>query len=210
MEAYRGTVNTKWFDYGQTEIDYLSSADETLGEAMRRMGKIERVVMPDLFTAIVYAIVGQLISVKAVDTIWERMQARLGEITPSNILRKNEVDIQACGMTMKKAIYIKNIAQTVAHDGFQLEELHELPDEEVIKKLTALSGVGKWTAEMLLMNGMERPDVVSWGDIAIRRGMMKLYGLSTLDKEQFEYYRQKYSPYGSVASIYLWAISFET
>lgn len=210
MESYRGTVNTKWFDYGQTEIDYLSSADETLGEAMRRMGKIERVVMPDLFTALVYAIVGQLISVKAVDTIWERMQTKLGEITPSNIARKNEVDIQACGMTMKKAICIKNIAQTVARDGFQLEELHELPDEEVIKKLTALSGVGKWTAEMLLMNGMERPDVVSWGDIAIRRGMMKLYGLSTLDKEQFEYYRQKYSPYGSVASIYLWAISFET
>ena len=69
MEPYRGTVHTKWFDYGQTEIDFLSDADETLGEAMRQMGKIERTVMPDLFMALVYAIVGQLISVKAVDTI---------------------------------------------------------------------------------------------------------------------------------------------
>ncbi|HEY2492809.1 MAG TPA: DNA-3-methyladenine glycosylase 2 family protein, partial [Paenibacillus sp.] len=62
---------------------------------------------------------------------------------------------------------------------------------------------------MMLMNAMERPDVVSWGDIAIRRGMMKLYGLSELSKEQFEEYRLRYSPLGSVASIYLWTISFE-
>ncbi len=209
MESYRGTVNTKWFDYGQTEIDYLSSADETLGEAMRRMGKIERVVMPDLFTALVYAIVGQLISVKAVDTIWERMQARLGEITPSNILRKNEVDIQACGMTMKKSVYIKEISQAIAQGDFNLDELYHLSDEKVITKLMTFKGVGKWTAEMLLINSMERPDIVSWGDVAIRRGMMKLYGLNTLTKEQFELYRRNYSPHGSVASIYLCEISFE-
>jgi DNA-3-methyladenine glycosylase II len=61
----------------------------------------------------------------------------------------------------------------------------------------------------MLINSMERRDVVSWGDIAIRRGMMKLYGLNTITKEQFEHYRLRYSPLGSVASIYLWNISFE-
>ncbi|CAM2858598.1 DNA-3-methyladenine glycosylase 2 family protein [Paenibacillus sediminis] len=203
------TVRTKYFDYGQEEIDYLKSADETLGKAMARMGKVERVIIPDLFAALVYAIVGQLISAKAAQTIWERMQERFGEISPHNIAMQSADDIQKCGMSMKKAVYIQNIAKTIAQGGFDLEGLNHLSDNEVIKKLMTLNGVGKWTAEMVLIHAMERRDVVSWGDIAIRRGMMKLYGLSTITKEQFEQYRLRYSPFGSVASIYLWQISFE-
>jgi DNA-3-methyladenine glycosylase II len=204
-----GTVETKYFDYGQEEIDYLKSVDATLGAAMARMGKVERVIIPDLFTALVYAIVGQLISVKAVRTIWERMQHQFGEISPQNMAVQTADEIQKCGMTMKKAVCIHNISHTVVQGAFILEELYGLSDAEVIKKLMTLNGVGKWTAEMLLINSMERRDVVSWGDIAIRRGMMKLYGLSTITKELFEQYRLRYSPLGSVASIYLWEISFE-
>lgn len=204
-----GTVKTKYFDYGQEEIDYLKSVDETLGAAMTRMGRVERVIIPDMFAALVYAIVGQLISVKAVHTIWERMQDQFGEISPQNIAMQDANDIQRCGMTMKKAVCIHNIAGTIAIGAFCLDELYDLSDIEVINKLMTLKGIGKWTAEMMLINAMERRDVVSWGDIAIRRGMMKLYGLSTLTKELFEQYRLRYSPLGSVASIYLWKISFE-
>jgi DNA-3-methyladenine glycosylase II len=203
------TVKTKYFDYGQDEIDYLKSVDDTLAAAITRLGKVERVIIPDLFAALVYAIIGQLISVKAVQTIWVRMQDQLGEISPQNIAVQSADDIQGCGMTMKKAACIKNIAYTIAQGVFNLNELYDLPDTEVIKKLVTINGVGKWTAEMMLINAMERRDVVSWGDIAIRRGMMKLYGLSTITKEQFEEYRLRYSPLGSVASIYLWKISFE-
>ncbi|HEY5576525.1 MAG TPA: DNA-3-methyladenine glycosylase 2 family protein, partial [Clostridiaceae bacterium] len=74
---------------------------------------------------------------------------------------------------------------------------------------SSLNGIGTWTAEMLLLNSMERPDIVSWGDMAIKRGMMKLYGHTGITKEQFDGYKKRYSPYGSVASIYLWRISFE-
>lgn len=205
----RVTVKTKYFEYGQEEIDYLKSVDVILGTAMTRMGKVERVIIPDLFTALVYAIVGQLISVKAVRTIWQRMQDQFGEISPQNIAKQSADDIQGCGMTMKKAVYIQNIAHTIAQGTFDLDELHHLSDTDVIKRLMTLNGVGKWTAEMMLINAMERRDVVSWGDIAIRRGMMKLYGLSELSKKQFEEYRLRYSPLGSVASIYLWTLSFE-
>lgn len=205
-----GTVVTKSFNYGQDEIDYLKSVDEILGAAMTRKGKVERVIIPDLFTALVYAIVGQLISVKAVHTIWDRMQSRFGEISPHNLAIQSADDIQKCGLTMRKAICIQNIADNIVQGTFQLEELHNLSDAEVIKKLMTLKGVGQWTAEMLLLNSMERPDVVSWGDIAIRRGMMKLYGIPAITKEQFEQYRLRYSPLGSVASIYLWEISFES
>jgi DNA-3-methyladenine glycosylase II len=203
------TVQTKHFDYGQEEIDYLKSVDPTLGSAMTRMGKAQRVIIPDLFTALVYAIVGQLISVKAAHTIWERMQERIGEISPNNMAAFTADDIQQCGMTMKKAVTIQNISQTISQGELNLQKLYDLPDEAVIQKLIMLKGIGKWTAEMVLLNSMERRDVVSWGDIAIRRGMMKLYGLPAITKEQFEQYRLRYSPLGSIASIYLWAISFE-
>lgn len=203
------TVLTKYFDYGHEEIEYLIHADETLGAAVTRLGKVEREVIPDLFAALIYAIVGQLISAKAAKTIWERMQEQLGEIAAGNLARKSVEAIQKCGMTTKKAACIKNIAETIEQGVLQLDELHDLSDADVIARLMTIKGVGRWTAEMLLLNSMERRDIVSWGDIAIRRGMMKLYNLQTITKEQFDAYRQRYSPFGSVASIYLWEISFE-
>lgn len=203
-----GTVATKNFEYGQTEIDFLTKKDPELGAAIERMGKVERVVIPDLFAALVHAIVGQLISAKAVHTIWNRMQQQLGDITPSNISVQSVDSIQKCGITMKKASCISHIAKLIYQGDFDLEELRNRSDDEVIAQLMTLDGVGKWTAEMLLINSMERPDVVSYGDIAIRRGLMKLYGLDSLTKKQFEMYSSRYSPYGSVASIYLWEISF--
>ncbi|MEF2967896.1 DNA-3-methyladenine glycosylase 2 family protein [Paenibacillus sp. M1] len=201
-------VYTKCFDYGRKETEYLIQADPILGETMKRLGRVERVIIPDLFSALVHAIIGQLISIKAVKTIWSRMQDKYGEITPARLAAGTADDIQSCGMTMKKAVCIHNIARQIAAGEFKLDGIAELPDDEVIAKLTGLAGVGRWTAEMMLMNCLERPDVVSWGDIAIRRGMMKLYGLPALTKREFDQYRLKYSPYGSVASIYLWEISF--
>jgi len=203
------TVKTKYFDYGLDEMESLARADSSLGAAIKRMGKVERVIIPDLFAALVHAIVGQLISAKAVHTIWGRMQEQLGEITARNLAETTADRIQSCGITMKKAVCIQRISQSVVQGTLDLDELHLLPDEEVTKRLSALNGIGKWTAEMLLINAMERRDVVSWGDIAIRRGMMKLYGLDNLSKEQFERYRRGYSPLGSIASIYLWEISFQ-
>ena len=73
--------------------------------------------------------------------------------------------------------------------------------------MTSLNGIGVWTAEMLMIFSMGRPDIVSWGDLAIRRGMCNLYNLKDISKVQFERYKKRYSPYGSVASLYLWALS---
>ncbi|SFL70391.1 DNA-3-methyladenine glycosylase II [Pelosinus propionicus DSM 13327] len=205
-----GYVKTKFFSYGQREIEHLQNVDSILGDAMKRLGKVEREVIPDLFTALIHAIVGQQVSVKAAYTVWHRMQLHFEDMIPQQIAFATVEEIQQCGMSTRKAAYIKNVGEAVMFCSLNLMELYNLPDEEVIKRLSRVNGIGVWTAEMLLLNSMERPDIVSWGDIAIRRGMMNLYNLSDITKEQFEKYKKQYCPYGSVASIYLWKLSFES
>ena len=95
----------------------------------------------------------------------------------------------------------------MATGELDLAGLVALPDDLVDRRLSTVPGLGRWSAEMFLIFSLERPDIVSWGDLAIRRGMMNLYGLSSLSRDQFEEYRRRYSPYGSVASLYLWAVA---
>lgn len=195
------------FRYGDDAISHLKRRDKRLGAAIDDIGRIEREVTPDLFTALVASVAGQQVSAKAAKTVWARMEDRFGTITPVTIAAAAVEEIQQCGMSMRKAGYIRGIAEAVNKGDPDLARLHELDDDEVITRLTALNGVGVWTAEMLLIFSMERPDVVSWGDLAIRRGMMRLYGKETIDRAAFARYRERYSPYGSVASLYLWEIS---
>ena len=108
---------------------------------------------------------------------------------------------------MKKSVYIRNIAVDIINGSLNLDELYELPDDEVCRRLSSLNGIGTWTAEMLMTFSMQRPDILSWDDLAIRRGIMMLYGHKKLDKNLFGRYKKRYSPYGSVASLYLWGIS---
>lgn len=197
------------YQYGEKEMEYLKSKDKLLGEVIDRIGFIERPIIPDLFAALINSIVGQQISMKAADTIWDRMRERFGDITAENIGAAAVEDIQQCGMSMRKAGYIKGVADTVLKGELNISELVDLSDDEVCKRLCSLKGIGIWTAEMLMIFSMERPDIVSWDDLAIRRGMMKLYHHRKLDKEKFNKYKRRYSPYGTIASFYLWEVSLE-
>jgi DNA-3-methyladenine glycosylase II len=195
------------FKYGSLELEHLKKKDKKLALAIDSIGRIEREVMPDLFAALIHSIVGQQIATKAATTVWGRLQLQCGEITPQAIASADAAEIQTCGLSMRKTLYIKGVGEAALQNDFNIHELPALTDSEIIARLSALSGVGVWTAEMLLIFSLERPDVVSWGDLAIRRGMMNLYGLSKLTRDQFDRYRKRYSPYGSVASLYLWALA---
>jgi DNA-3-methyladenine glycosylase II len=110
-------------------------------------------------------------------------------------------------MSFRKADYVKGITSACTNGRLDLEGLKSLPDHEVVKALSSLKGIGPWTAEMMLIFSLGRKDVVSWGDLAIRRGMMSLYGLEAITKQEFDGYRAKYTPYGSVASLYIWELA---
>lgn len=195
------------FEYGQAEMDHLRRQDRKLGRVIDSLGMLRAETNPDLFAALVSSVIGQQISGKAAATVWERVVARFGEVTPSKLDRASLEDVQSCGMSFRKAGYVKGIAAACEQGGLDLEGLKHLPDREVVKALITLKGVGPWTAEMMLIFSLGRKDVVSWGDLAIRRGMMSLYGLDVLTREDFETIRRRYSPYGSVASLYIWEVA---
>lgn len=198
------------YKYGEKEIEYLSAKDKKLGEAINRLGIVKRRVDENAFTAMINAIIGQQISTKAQQTISMRMETMLGEITPQSVFSCSVNDIQALGTTFKKAEYIHNAA-TLVHSGeLDLDALGEMPDSKVIGKLSQIKGIGVWTAEMLLISGFHRQDVLSYGDLAIHRGLRMVYHHREVTKQLFEKYRRRYSPYGTVASIYLWAVSAGT
>ena len=197
----------KIFTYGDIEISHLKSKDKKLGEAIDIIGKINREIYPDIFEALIKSIIGQQISTKAQQTIWKRMVNDLGEVTPENILDNSESKIQSYGITYRKAGYMLDIAERVYNGKLNLAELQYMTDDEICKSLIELPGIGVWTAEMLLIFSLERPNILSCGDLAILRGMRMLYHHRKITKELFEKYRRRYSPYGSVASLYLWAIA---
>ncbi|AHF07102.1 DNA-3-methyladenine glycosylase family protein [Desulfitobacterium metallireducens] len=198
-----------FFEYGQKEMECLKRKDKRLGEAIEKIGMIQREILPDPFTALISSVVSQQISNKAAATVWSRLTTLLGSITPECIAQVDQSAIQGCGMSVRKAGYIKGIADAAMNGTVDFANLHTFQDEEIIKKLSSLHGVGIWTAEMLLIFSLSRPDVVSYRDLAICRGMMNLYGLKDLSKEKFERYRKRYSPYGSIASLYLWQLSLD-
>lgn len=196
-----------YFSYGEEELAYLRKKDKRLCEVIDKVGHIERRVDADLFSSVVHHIVGQQISSKAQATIWQRMQDALGEVDAKSILSAGVPKLQAFGMTFRKAEYITDFAQKVASGEFDLAAVAAMPDAEAVHALSGLKGVGVWTAEMILLFCLQRKDVFSFDDLAIQRGLRMVYHHRAITRQLFEKYRRRFSPYGSVASLYLWSVA---
>ena len=171
------------------------------------IGHIDRAVDTDLFSSVVHHIIGQQISTKAQATIWQRMQDALGAVSAETILAAGVPKLQSLGMTFRKAEYITDFAEKVHTGAFDLDAVAHMRDADAIRALSSLKGIGVWTAEMILLFCLQRPDILSYDDLAIRRGLRMVYHHRAIDRRLFEKYRRRYSPYGSVASLYLWAVS---
>lgn len=155
----------------------------------------------------VHSIVGQQISTKAHETIWQRIQSSLGEITPQRVISLTDEELQRFGISFKKVTYIKRAATKILNGEFDIHGLYDKTDEEVIECLSKLDGIGIWSAEMLMLFSMQRPDILSYSDLAIQRGLRMVYHHRDITRKLFEKYRRRYSPYSSVASLYLWAVA---
>ena len=196
-----------YFQYGAEETNYLTKKDKRLGKIIARIGPVEREVDPDLFSAVVHHIIGQQISTRAQLTVWSRMRDALGTVNAGTILAAGVPKLQSLGMTFRKAEDITDVAEMVRAGACDPAAVAAMPDAEAIAALSSLRGVGVWTAEMILLFCLQRPDIFSFDDLAIRRGLRMVYRHRTITRALFEKYRRRFSPCGSVASLYLWAVS---
>lgn len=196
-----------YFTYGETEVSYLRQKDKRLCEVIDRIGHIDRAVDLDLFSSVAHHIIGQQISTKAQTTIWQRMQDALGTVNAETLLAAGVPKLQGLGMTFRKAEYITDFAKKVHAGAFDLDAVEHMSDEEAIRELSSLKGIGVWTAEMILLFCLQRPDIFSFDDLAIQRGLRMVYHHREIGRERFEKYRRRFSPYCSVASLYFWAVA---
>ena len=195
------------FKYGKKEMEYLKSRDKRLGAVIDRIGRVRWTVEPDLFSAVVQNIVSQQISGSAAASILGRIEDVLGEITPEIVVKTDVQVFRSCGVSLRKTEYIKDFAAKVVSGALDLDALAKMPDSDVIAVLSSLRGIGVWTAEMLLLFTLQRPDILSYGDLGIHRGMRMVYRHRKITKALFEKYRRRLSPCGSVASFYFWMVA---
>ncbi len=164
----------------------------------------------DIFLDIIETIINQQLSSKAGTTIFNRFKALFNnqKITPQKVLLADQ-DLRSSGISNAKVQYIKNVAKAIQDKELEIVKFAELSDAEVIAQLIEIKGIGKWTAEMILMFSLKRPDIFSMGDLGLCAAVAKLYNIDRKDLKKIEQISLKWSPYRSIACRYLWR-SLET
>ena len=194
-------------DYGQKEMEYLAGKDPVMAKLIAHYGHFERGVEQTVFSSLVTHIVSQMLSNKVGVVLNGRLHTLVGDYTPDHILQQTPAAIKGIGISQRKADYIVHLAKETADGNYDFDVLSSMTDDEVVAYLCQIPGVGEWTAEMIAEFTLGRLDIFSYGDAALRGGMMKAHGFKTLSKLRFERYRKKYTPYCSVASLYYYALN---
>lgn len=185
----------------------LAAKDPRMAAAIREIGGVIRMPMGGVFVTLVQSILGQQVSIKAADTVWQRMASALGQVTPDTVSACTPEVLRTFGMSQRKAEYILDAAQAAVRGDIDYGALADLDDEACIAALTRLRGVGRWTAEMLLIFSLQRPNVMSFGDFGLRSGLCMLYHHQDMPEKRFRRYQRRFSPYGTAASLVLWAVA---
>jgi DNA-3-methyladenine glycosylase II len=187
-------------------VNHLKKADPVLRAIIKRVGPCRMEFGPAEFSSVAEAIVYQQLNGKAAVTIFKRFAALAGEpITPEGILRLTDAQLRSVGLSKQKSAYLKDLAAKTASGLLDFSRLPELSDEEVIKHLTQIKGIGVWTAHMFLMFSLRRPNVLPTGDYGIQVAVKKHYKKRKLPKpKDMEKIARAWEPYRSIACWYLW------
>ena len=188
---------------------HLASSDPKIAAIIKRYGDCLITPHSDHYSELVSSIVGQQLSVKAAATIWQRVLVLSGgnPPTPTQLIEADTEALRACGLSYAKVRYVKDLAEHILDGRLDMLHIANLPNEEVIAQLTAVKGLGEWSAHMFLIFSLGRLDVLPVGDLGIRKAVMNLYGLKTMpDPAQIVTIANKnnWHPYESVAAWYLW------
>jgi DNA-3-methyladenine glycosylase II len=187
-------------------ILHLKKADPVLREIIERVGAYRIKYREPVFETLVRSIVFQQLSGRAASTIYNRLAEVTGEpIMPEAVLRLKPERMRELGLSRQKIEYIRDLASRAKSGDVDFVACHELDDEEVIKRFTAVKGIGIWTVQMFLMFALRRPNVLPTGDLGLRAAIKKAYGLEEMPKPtEVARLGEAWSPYATVASWYLW------
>lgn len=193
------------YDLNDERVQDLIRTDEMLGKLIRYIGTSELAIEKDGFKCLVKYIVGQQISDKARETIWQRICTTFGNVTPDIMLSTNDSDLRGVGLSGSKVEYIKTLAGSIIEKRIYFEEFQTLSNKDIITKLTALKGIGQWTAEMYLIFSLGRENVLSKGDGTIKRTIQWMYDLKELPSSKVltEHF-VNWNEYATIVSTYLW------
>ena len=193
-------------------LEHLGRSDDVMAALIEEYGPLDlekrRSGRPaDAYGALLRSIVGQQLSVKAARSIYERLTDMFGGTTPTpkELLAADPEAVRSVGLSRPKVSYIRSLAQHVEDGDLHLGSLDDMTEDEVIAELTAVKGLGEWTAHMFLMFHLRRPDVLAVGDLGVRRAVERQYGLEGLpDAETLERLAERWRPYRTLACMYLW------
>jgi len=184
----------------------LARRDPVMGAIMRQHPGVYMMVRGEPFMTLARAICGQQISVKAAQSVWNRVCVCLDQkITPEAVVAANRKNLRACGLSDRKTEYIADLAQHFVDGKIHARDWPRMSDEEIIAELTDVRGIGRWTAEMFLMFNLLRPDVFPLDDLGLQKGIRVAYfkGRKTSLKKMKQL-GETWRPWRSVATWYLW------
>jgi DNA-3-methyladenine glycosylase II len=187
-------------------LKHLAKTDPMMKKIIAHAGEIRITPTDDYFKCLVYNIISQLVSSKAADTVIARLNAYVSDLVdPATLAQIDTETYRTFGIGPQKSAYIRGLAQSFIDEADQFEGLHLLPDREVVKRLSSLKGIGKWTAEMFLIFGLARLDVFAPDDLGLKNAMIRHFDIGPdPSKKELVAYAERWAPYRSVASILLW------
>jgi DNA-3-methyladenine glycosylase II len=198
--------------FSDEAVEHLRSADDTLRSIVDERGPLDpdarrRGRPDDAYGALLRSIVGQQLSVHAARAIYGRLTDQFGGRTPTpqELLDADPEELRGAGLSRAKVKYLRSLAEHVLSGELELDRLDGMGDEEVEREITAVKGLGQWTAHMFLIFHLGRPDVLPVGDLGVRRAVERAYGLEGLPSaEELDRLGERWAPYRSLAALYLW------
>ena len=191
-------------EYWEKAKRSLARRDPVMRAIMRRFPKVHITPRGDPFHTLARAIVGQQISVKAAQSVWNKFEALVQEAKPQNVLEKKRHQLRACGLSDRKVEYIADLAQHFADGKIHVRRWPGMGDEDIIAELTEVRGIGRWTAEMFLMFNLMRPDVFPLDDLGLQKGIRLCYFKKSVSLNRMRKLGETWRPWRSVATWYLW------
>ncbi len=187
-------------------LSHLSSVDPILHKVVMSNGEILLHDTDTPFRHLVRIIAGQQLSVKAAATIYGRLEHLVGKgYEPNHILDLDDNELRGIGLSRSKTTYVKAVANAAAENCENFSKLYDQTDDEALKSLTNIKGIGIWSAQMFLMFQLQRPDVFAPGDLGIKKAISVLYGISMESPEKvWTKHSEIWSPYRTLACLHLW------